>query len=710
MSFGNYLTRLELDNLGPVLVVGELEDQGSNRSKNNNGAGKSSLISAVIYALFGRTSHLPNPGDRVINHDIGKNCTVRLETVDGYIIERNRKVDGKDDLLFYESGNPDASLSTNKNAQRSINLKFGLDYGVFASSVFFEQRGKPILDLGPTVRQRILERMLQLHKLNDRADVADGRLKDETYKQDKFKSELEIFTRDYDRLTKEVEESKQNRSSHESRRIDKIAEIESRISEAEKEHNSITVPDLEKLSEKWDAYEQIQEKHEEYKTKRDDLSLQIKYSENNINSFSGQLEDAKSTIKNRKEIDVENLKLAWGEYEKQNEVISALVKEQEKAEKEIDKVNFKIEEIQKTIKDWQDKSGTTCPTCKQEVSEEHTGHLCKPYINNLENYVKDRSKLNSSKDKFIEAIEREKEELARIKPDMHIEYAEQIIKDIGELSTKIEYLEDKIKENEEKIVLNKKELESTEAILIKISTTITQYKPTTTLKEVESIIKNRDGIKSNIEMFKKAKDEIKNDTNPYAGHITKLEDAIKKNGEDSHELKDKISKEDILIRYLNYIKKAYKDRNKIKKFLLNGLVPLLNDRLRYYLDQFGFDVLDLQFNNLLKIESDKWDYSQCSGGERQCIDLALMFAMYDLNTVQYGRQSNIMVLDEVDGRLDGHNVEALASVIIDDFGNKGVNRPSSILVVSHKDDMFDAFPTKIRVKKKKGFSYLEIED
>jgi len=59
--------------------------------------------------------------------------------------------------------------------------------------------------------------------------------------------------------------------------------------------------------------------------------------------------------------------------------------------------------------------------------------------------------------------------------------------------------------------------------------------------------------------------------------------------------------------------------------------------------------------------------------------------------------------------LDPHYVDALASVLIDDFGKESPTKPSTILAISHNNGMFDVFPTKIRVKKKDGFSHVEIE-
>jgi len=71
-SYGDYETRLTLSDLKTCLICGII---GSNEKK-KNGAGKSTLIEAILWCVFGKTSKVQNPGDRVINRFIKKNCTV----------------------------------------------------------------------------------------------------------------------------------------------------------------------------------------------------------------------------------------------------------------------------------------------------------------------------------------------------------------------------------------------------------------------------------------------------------------------------------------------------------------------------------------------------------------------------------------------------------------------------------------------------------
>ena len=98
-----------------------------------------------------------------------------------------------------------------------------------------------------------------------------------------------------------------------------------------------------------------------------------------------------------------------------------------------------------------------------------------------------------------------------------------------------------------------------------------------------------------------------------------------------------------------------------------------------------------------------WKYEYESGGERKKTDLAMMFAIFDFHEYMYGRQCNILVLDEVDGRLDEDAVDSLISIIKSDLAH----RVETVLVISHKNTMKDVFPNELCVQRVKRFSYIK---
>jgi chromosome segregation ATPase len=66
-----------------------------------------------------------------------------------------------------------------------------------------------------------------------------------------------------------------------------------------------------------------------------------------------------------------------------------------------------------------------------------------------------------------------------------------------------------------------------------------------------------------------------------------------------------------------------------------------------------------------------------------------------------------MVLDEVDGALDPHGVRMFVDIINNDFAGDRPDKPDTILIISHKNDMVDQFATQILVSQgDDGFSHI----
>jgi DNA repair exonuclease SbcCD ATPase subunit len=86
-----------------------------------------------------------------------------------------------------------------------------------------------------------------------------------------------------------------------------------------------------------------------------------------------------------------------------------------------------------------------------------------------------------------------------------------------------------------------------------------------------------------------------------------------------------------------------------------------------------------------------------------------MLAMFDFHEQMYGRQSNVLVLDEVDGRLDDDGIDSLINVIKNDLASK----VETVMIISHRNMMHDTFPTELRITRVgtdefRGFSQLEV--
>tara|TARA_B100001769_G_scaffold275057_1_gene275418 strand:+ start:2464 stop:4182 length:1719 start_codon:yes stop_codon:yes gene_type:complete len=144
----------------------------------------------------------------------------------------------------------------------------------------------------------------------------------------------------------------------------------------------------------------------------------------------------------------------------------------------------------------------------------------------------------------------------------------------------------------------------------------------------------------------------------------------------------------------------------IKKQIIKKYVPVFNNLINKYLHNMDFFVnftLDEEFNEVLKSRfRDEFSYSSFSEGEKQKIDLALLFTWREVARMKNSAATNLLILDEVfDSSLDADSTGALLAIL----GELG--KSTNIFVISHKGDiLIEKFPTTLRFEKINDFSKL----
>ena len=142
LSFGDYSSGVNLDGMNQCFVTGVVEDEnGTVLNGRSNGAGKSTFIAALQWALFGRTFHNANPGDKIMNYFTKSDTWVKVTLVNGDNILRTRRRDGSCEVTYYHSGLEENvvadTLSTLKAQQARINQVFKLDWTCFLGACSF---------------------------------------------------------------------------------------------------------------------------------------------------------------------------------------------------------------------------------------------------------------------------------------------------------------------------------------------------------------------------------------------------------------------------------------------------------------------------------------------------------------------------------------------------------------------------------------------
>jgi DNA repair exonuclease SbcCD ATPase subunit len=688
LSYGNYETSLELDKLGPVLIVGQHEASADQ----SNGAGKTGIGNALIWCLFGRLPRKAAPGDKVINWQTKSDCWVRATTDDGWVITRTRKSQGHDDLIIQKDG-ADITLSTNLNAQQFLKKTFNLDYDIFVSSVFCGQFSDSFLQMSDQKRKATLERLLGLTKLNVLGDVAKE-------KKDKSEIEQKMLTvtidgrqRELDRMQSQINNTHERAKEFEEQRVQKVNKLEAdRI--ALETSSKVALPDLTALKVEWEEYKSVQ-------TKINDLKLKI----GQIDMAVNKLDSDKSAIENAVKlldpnVDVMALEKLHRDADQAEQLASVKKVQLDTARLDKRKAQQDIEHIGRIIAEWESKAGKECPSCKQSIPEAHAHSLSQPYVDKKQDLVDVMTKVNSK----IEVLETEvstANECALRRPEMTVEEATDMISRYNEFTTKIA---EKVAQKEKLIPMRAKVLTNIQNL--ERSMTVSNIEDR--LRTAEAVHEKYRSLLTRITDMRVRSQEEKDRPNPYTELKAQLQTDLDNAENALRQDREKMIKLDAYINQMEYIRRSYHDRNKIKMFILSGIIPTLNQRIEYYLNAFDCD-FELKFTPTLSVETGWWDYEYHSGGECKRIDLAVMFALYDVYISLYGAQCNVMVLDEVDGSLDPVGVRSFVDVINNDFAGDRPDKPDTILIISHKKDMVDQFPSQVLVTMDQNrFSHLSV--
>ena len=142
----------------------------------------------------------------------------------------------------------------------------------------------------------------------------------------------------------------------------------------------------------------------------------------------------------------------------------------------------------------------------------------------------------------------------------------------------------------------------------------------------------------------------------------------------------------------------------IKTKVIRQYLPAINKLVNKYLQSMDFFVtfeLDEAFNETIKSRHrDDFSYASFSEGEKQRIDLALLFTWRTIAKMKNSAATNLLLLDEVfDSSLDNNGTEYLMNVL------NTLGEDTNVFVISHKgDQLFDKFRSVIKFEKYQNFS------
>ena len=142
----------------------------------------------------------------------------------------------------------------------------------------------------------------------------------------------------------------------------------------------------------------------------------------------------------------------------------------------------------------------------------------------------------------------------------------------------------------------------------------------------------------------------------------------------------------------------------IKTKIIRQYVPVINELTNKYLQILDFFVhfeLDDSFSETIRSRyRDTFSYDSFSEGEKQRIDLSLLFTWRQIAKMKNSVSTNLLILDETfDSSLDGEGVDNLMKII------DTLKEDTNVFVISHKTELEDAhFERKLSFVKDKNFS------
>ena len=212
LSVGNQTQAVDFDKELLTLVLGENLDLGGDDSGSRNGTGKTTIINALSYALYGQA--LTNiKKENLINKTNGKAMLVTVEfdvSGNSFRIERGRKPNVL--KLFInnqqqKASDEDDSQGDSRETQKTIEQMLGMSHTMFKHLVALNTYSEPFLSMKAADQREVIEQLLGITLLSEKAEklkleikITKDSIQAETFKIDGIKTANENVQKSIDSL------------------------------------------------------------------------------------------------------------------------------------------------------------------------------------------------------------------------------------------------------------------------------------------------------------------------------------------------------------------------------------------------------------------------------------------------------------------------------------------------------------------------------
>lgn len=633
LCFGSDGVEILFSNYGNIIQVCgiNLDAPGTHENPASNGTGKSSIQELLSIGLFGRTVKSPtkNKGNKIVNV-LATKGEIEIQWDDFRVVRHFKKTKSAvtSSIDIWQSADrvwdddSKITFSTSDETQKFIEEKIGLSHHAFCNVVIFDDSNT----------YSFLEA-----DASTKRQIVENLLDLEQY-------------RDYQNNCKEIQK-----------------EIKKQVSDLGKEY-SLLQSEVDACEKRTNDFK-LQESNWKI-NKQNELKIlmsQIKAKQSDLeNSDSG----SQLTNWQQSQDKIASLTEDMSELEnKRSKVLDAIKSAREKLEKvrkERDEINQSIQEdsillknaqaelnkANKLINDLENlKEGTACPTCKGVINRLNYGH------------VLDCGKETVDKHRLV--IEKKEAEI-----NGHRDSYGQKSKLISQTEEKIEEAESKVASIENTLKRHRKEISDLSKVTKPEGDIVTKILET----EIVELKKQ----------LKQKKSEYEGDS-PYKEIIEKSIVEKSQREQERDEKSKELEKFESELPYYEFWNEAFGDDG-IRKFVVEGIIPALNERIAYWMQILIDGLIELTFDNKLEEtitrNGNPAFYHNMSNGEIRRINLAVSQSFAYVMMLNSGCCPSIVFLDEITGGgIDKAGVPYVYNMIVE------LAKERQVFVTTHNDSL-----------------------
>jgi len=647
-------------------VLGENLDLGGDGSR--NGTGKTTIINALSYALYGNAlSNIRK--DNLVNKTNGKNMLVSLDfNVGGqdYRIERGRKPNV---LKFYVNHEAQAATDEaqgeNRETQEVIERIMGMSHDMFKHVLALNTYTEPFLSLKANDQRAIIEQLLGITLLSERADRIKelNRLTRDSISQEEFRIRAEQEANK--RIEEQIESLRRRQVLWQKKYDSDLHVLVGQYDELSKinieielqAHRDLSVWSNQKKQQ--ETYNSLVARSTAWKQKHQ-AELQAAgraYLDKNRISI-----DIELAAYNQKSKDIADL----------NKLIERCVQDEKKEVKLVEKLRAEIEELR----------NHKCYACGQDFHDANHESVLASKEKALQEAALQALATNTQWIEHTDALLKLGE--LGTKPVTHYKTEAEAIRHASELAGLKQAVDAK-----------EAEVDPFAEQLAELTEVDPGPQPATHYDTEAEAIKHSSQVASLLAQITNKHGE----TDPYTEQIDEMTGQALQTVSYDHlnELTRVQEHQDFLLKLL-----TSKD-SFVRKKIIDQNLSYLNSRLTHYLDRMGLPHT-VKFMNDLSVNIEELgrelDFDNLSRGERTRLILSMSWAFRDVWESLY-HPINLLFIDElIDNGLDTAGVENALGLL----KRMSRERNKSVWLVSHRDELAGRVENILKVVKENGFT------